>query len=308
VVCEHSQPPDQHSVLDGWSQTGVPLWKNLTTVLLDTKDDQLDVIYGETPGPVIVWRSEPELLGQTLPEFMDGSISARPVGALVAGGFALPSPNGDPELLSVTALIQESRAGRSTPKYTLNLISSTPPPHHLASLVGSGICIALTNWVRSLRSSLSSLQHQLSSMAQKGNRTSIQKSRQLVVERLIESRSYLKTLRRRSERRTLHAEERSTEPDRPTSAAISDLRSCDLDDLYHDRKESTIIVRGKQGRIHVFTVNGRHVTSAIYGRDAIHARIARHRWRKMDPKEGQFFLANTCKDLPRIDSQEKDVS
>ncbi|MGE4620130.1 MAG: hypothetical protein AAEJ04_10015, partial [Planctomycetota bacterium] len=213
VACQHSQPPDHSSVLHSWSQTGIPIWKNLTTLLLETKDEQIDLIYGETPRPVIVWRSEPELLQETLPEFLGDSLFARPIGALVAGGFPLPSPDGEPNLLSVTALVQESRSGRNIPKYTLNLIATTPPPHHLASLVGSDMSTALTNWTRALRSSFNSLQQRLTSMAEKGNRASIQKSRQEVVEILIESRSYLITMRRRSERRTLHAEERSSDPD-----------------------------------------------------------------------------------------------
>ncbi|MGE4618686.1 MAG: hypothetical protein AAEJ04_02640, partial [Planctomycetota bacterium] len=81
-----------------------------------------------------------------------------------------------------------------------------------------------------------------------------------------------------------------------------------LSDLYVDRKESTIVVLGKQGRIHVFTVNGRHVTSAIYGREAIQRRIARNRWQKMKCEDGQRFLDNTCSDLPRNGSQKKDAS
>lgn len=300
-ICEHSMPPDHHSVLIGWSPTGVPLWKNLTSVLIEAKDEQIDFLYGESPGPVVIWQSEADLLGDVLPEYLNDSLFAHPVGALLSGGFTLPMPDSDPDLLSITALVLESRAGRDIPRYSLNLISNTPPPHHLASLVGSGTRSILSRWISSLRSSLNQLQHRLISQSKDGKRSSLQSSRELVVEALIESRAHLKTLRRRSERRTQHAEERSDDPDRPTSAAISDLMACDPKDLFHDRKESTIVVRGSQGRVHIFTVNGRHITSASYSSEAIQSRIARGRWRPMEEGKAGSFLEQIYKKIPPRD-------
>ena len=310
AVCEHSMPPDHHSVLIGWSPTGVPLWKNLTSVLIVDKDAQIDFLYGEKPGPVVTWRSEGDLLDNILPEYLNDSLFAHPVGALLAGGFNLPMPYGDTDLLSVTALILESRTGRSVPKYSLNLISNTPPPHHLATLLGSGTSSILSNWISSLRSSLNNLQQELMGLASKGKRSSLQASRELIVELLIESRSYLETLRRRSGRRTKHAQQRTEDPNRPTSAAISDLLSCDYKDLFHDRKESTVVIRGRQGRIHIFTANGRHITSAIYSNDSIQTRIARGRWKSMEKNKGCAFLEHISKLLakPGEDSSASDAS
>ncbi len=301
AICEHSMPPDHHSVLTGWSPTGVPIWKNLTSILIEDKDEQIDYLYGETPGPVIIWRSEDNLLGDILPEYLNDSLFAHPVGALLSGGFPLPMPDSDPDLLAITALILESRAGRNVPRYSLNLISNVPAPHHLATLVGTGTSSILYNWISSLRASLNDLQQQLSGLSQTGKRSSLQASRELVVELLIESRSHLKTLRRRSERRTQHAQERSYNPDRPTSAAISDLLACDIEDLFHDRKESTVVIRGRQGRIHIFTVNGRHITSAIYSNEAILSRIARGRWSPMDRNSGRAFLDQIHRMIPTQD-------
>ncbi len=297
AVCEHSSPPDHHSVLIGWSPTGVPIWKNLTSVLIDTKDDQIDNLYGENPGPAIRWISEGDLLNNILPEYLNDSLFARPVGALIAGGFTLAMPHGDTELLSITALILESRIGRSVPKYSLNLISSPPAPHHLATLLGSEHRSVLPKWISSLRSSIHNLQQELQSLAQKGNRSSLQTSRELVVDLLIESKSLLQTLRRRSRRRTKHAQIRAEDPSRPTSAAISDLLSCDHKDIFHDRKESTVVIRGRSGRIHIFTANGLHVTSAIFSNEAIQTRLIKGRWQPMEKGKGLAFLEHVSKKL-----------
>jgi len=45
--CEHSTPGDGHSVLHGWSATGVPIWINITNLLLSDAPDLLDHIHGD---------------------------------------------------------------------------------------------------------------------------------------------------------------------------------------------------------------------------------------------------------------------
>lgn len=304
AVCEHSTPPDHHSILIGWSPTGVPIWKNLTSVLIKNKDEQIDLLYGENPGPVIHWLSEGDLLDNILPEYLNDSLFARPVGALIAGGFPLLMPQSETEHLSITALILESRIGRSVPKYTLNLIAKTPAPHHLATLLGSEKRSILPNWISSLRSAMNNLHQELQTMAKKGKRPTLQKSRELVVDLLIESRSHLKTLRRRSSRRTNHAQERAENPNRPTSAAISDILSCNDKDIFQDRKESTVVIRGKNGRIHIFTANARHVTSAIFSNDAVTNRLAKGRWIPMKKKRAEAFLDHVTRRLKRTPGEE----
>jgi len=33
-------------VLVGWSTTGIPLWKEIASILLDEGDEQIDLLYG----------------------------------------------------------------------------------------------------------------------------------------------------------------------------------------------------------------------------------------------------------------------
>jgi len=295
-VCEHSMPGDQRSVLVGWSATGIPLWRDIASLLIETGDEQIDLLYGEDPGPVICWRGEGELLGEILPEYLSDSLFARPVGALLAGGFPLPGHSHDN--LSVTALVVESRAGRIVPRYSLNLLSTTPAPHHLATLLGENNRSILSGWIGSLKSALHRFQQELVVEATRGQRDSLKSCRERVVDLLIDSRSHLETLRRRSQRRTMHAQERSENPNRPTSAAIPDLLACSEADLFQDRKESTIVLRGPQGRIHIFTATGRHITSAIYSSESIQTRIARSRWILLGDVKARAFIERVNRSIP----------
>ncbi|MDE0959315.1 MAG: hypothetical protein OSB09_00880 [Planctomycetota bacterium] len=275
-VCQHSQPPDSRSILVGWSATGIPIWRELASLFIENGDPQIDLLYGEHPGPAVCWLGEGELLGEILPEYLNDSLFARPVGALLAGGF--PIPGQASESLCITALILESRVGRVVPRYSLNLLCAVPAPHHIDTITADHSRSIMSGWIGALRSSLHHFQEQLLVDASKGKRASLKSSRQRIVDLLIESRSQLETLRRRNDRRTKHAQQRSEDPNRPTSAALSDLLDGDESDLFEDRRESTIVLRGPQGRIHIFTSSGRHITSAVYSTDSIQSRIARSRW------------------------------
>ena len=85
---------------------------------------------------------------------------------------------------------------------------------------------------------------------------------------------------------------------RPTSAAIPDLLACSEADLFQDRKESTIVLRGPQGRIHIFTATGRHITSAIYSSESIQTRIARSRWILLGDVKARAFIERVNRSIP----------
>ena len=82
---------------------------------------------------------------------------------------------------------------------------------------------------------------------------------------------------------------RVADPDRPTSAASTDVLASKRGDTLVDRRESTIIVRGPHGRIHVFTRNGIHVTSVRYSPEAILNRIQRRRWTPIEDHDFMTF-------------------
>jgi hypothetical protein len=97
---------------------------------------------------------------------------------------------------------------------------------------------------------------------------------------------------RHRSRRTDHAEKRAQKSTRPTSKAYADAQNVSDDDLLWDDKESTIVVLGPHNRVHVFTPEGRHVTSlSNIGRSGLQQRLKSHRWRHTEPPErGEFRM------------------
>jgi hypothetical protein len=283
--CEHSQPENGHTVLTGWSPTGIPVWKNITNFLLAESPDLLDHLHGDTLKPFAVLVEESDLLAEVLPQYMEGSKFSRPIAGLLVGGFPLQMPNFEIDHLSMTALVYETRTARGIPRYRWNFIATPPKPFHLATLLAQEDSSHLARWISALRALMVGLQEQIEGRAREGKRMSMKECRQQLFQILRESQSILGAYNRRQGRKTLHALERGEDPDRPTSAAISDVLASKRHDLFHDRRESTVIVRGPNSRIHVFTQNGIHVTSARYSPESILNRIQRKRWVPLEDSE-----------------------
>lgn len=91
--------------------------------------------------------------------------------------------------------------------------------------------------------------------------------------------------RRAAERKTHHARERHAQGDRPTDMALADLARAGDEAVLVDRRQDTLVVLGERGRTHVFSAEGKHVTSIRYPPEAIERRRQRDLWRPAAPEE-----------------------
>ncbi len=94
---------------------------------------------------------------------------------------------------------------------------------------------------------------------------------------------------RNRDRKTDHARERSEESQRPTQFAFDEAKSARDHHLYIDTEEKTVVVIGKKGRVHVFSMDGRHVTSVIIPPPQVRSRVSQGRWRQAEPAERGTF-------------------
>ncbi|MBK9387404.1 MAG: hypothetical protein IPN34_21530 [Planctomycetes bacterium] len=92
-------------------------------------------------------------------------------------------------------------------------------------------------------------------------------------------------------RRTWHARERSDQGSRPTESAFPEARRAASERILEDSSEGTIVVLGKNGRVHVFARDGRHVTSVRMQGDEIRRRRTTKRWRDAAPSVLEHFRA-----------------
>jgi hypothetical protein len=92
-----------------------------------------------------------------------------------------------------------------------------------------------------------------------------------------------------SERRTRHGEERHKSMQRPTATAFRDVRLAGADRFLLDKEHNTVVVLGPKGRAHVFTRDGKLVTSMVLDRKGIERRFSRKRWVSMSKEEVSQF-------------------
>jgi len=91
---------------------------------------------------------------------------------------------------------------------------------------------------------------------------------------------------RKTDRRTAHVEERRVK-NRPTSKAWEDSATASDDNILWDNHRHTVVILGPRNRVHVFSQEGRHVTSLMIEGEAVRNRLRRQRWRRLtgDPLE-----------------------
>ena len=85
--------------------------------------------------------------------------------------------------------------------------------------------------------------------------------------------------KRRRGKRTEHARQRHAQGQRPTREAFRDAASLRDGSLYVDTRRSTYLVHGPQRRAHMFSRQGRHVTSFRLAEGELERKCRRERWR-----------------------------
>jgi len=290
--CEHSSPPAPERVFGGYSPTGQPRWPELAQLLMERKHPGVEGLYRQSGRSLTAAFIEPESLKhRQLGIFGKGSKTYDILAQAVFGYLRFPSspggdPHGDRTAFTLQAVEVRDRARR--PRVVLNVIArlsdgseameSLMTPHHLRVLE---VIVTARRLVGRLRPSSGK---QISS--RDGGKLSASAS--AVLRKATRS---LERLGRQSGRRTLHAEKRHAEK-RPTSKALEDAAAVGDEGLLVDDREGTIIVLGSRKRVHVFSPEGRHITSLSLNREEVESRKRRKRWRPLDTEGRRRFRAS----------------
>lgn len=272
--CEHAAPADARHVFIGYASTGVPRYRDFGQWLLERRDPRVDQLYREPPQLVAAVSLEDDLSGDLLPVYRDGGYRIH--GQVAVGWYRSPDPNGGHRRpLAVSFQVISSRPEGQRRRFGLNVIGSGPggePLEHLWDRLGQ---IPWNDPVRWTQSVLNGIEHQLA----KAPRTPPQVTDQRLDGLVNALARRLEKGARGKERRTLHAEQRHQEGDRPTRMALADLARATPESLFFDTRRETLIVLGERGRTHVFNRNGKLVTSVRYEPAAIEKRRNNGIWR-----------------------------
>ncbi|MBM4060754.1 MAG: hypothetical protein FJ265_06630 [Planctomycetes bacterium] len=273
---EGCRPTEPRHVFDGYSSTGKPVWSDFVTMAIERKDPLIDrLLAGEE---IVITRVTMGrvLRTQQLAEFGGNSPVFKILGQVDAGLFKVLGAAGKCafsfQLLRGTTL--EGRV-----RLRLHAVGAVDP----MDLADPALMQILSRFQRRLDTEAMRLQGQ----SQQGEVD----EESFVLPLLNDLARQLQSRTRNAGRRTMHGLERSEEGQRPTSRAYPDAGEANDDAILWDLDQGTVVVLGGKGRVHVFTPQGRHVTSVTMQGAAIDRRRHQGRWRLAEPEErGEFRI------------------
>lgn len=283
AACEHAAPTDSRQVFTGWRASGLPRFADFGQWLLQRRDPRVDLLYREPPQLVIHVVPEAELTGDLPPAFQPEG-GYRIHGQAVAGWYRAPDPNGPAGLrqpVAVSFQVISSRSRGQRRRFGVNIIGIGPGGEPLENLYDRIGEIPWSDAVRWAQGALTGLEAQLERSPRIPNEVVDQRLEGIVqgLARRLEKGW------RGKERRTGHGEQRHREGDRPTRMALADFARAAPENLLFDTRRETLVVVGDRGRAHVFSLEGKLVTSVRYNPASIEKRRSNGIWRPAAAEE-----------------------
>lgn len=291
ATCSHARQPDRTATFSGYTATGKPTWQTLTNLCIARGDERVDRLFGDRPEVVALVQLPGELTSGLLPGFGKGSLAFRVLGQVVVGLipedlYTAPTPA--EHRFALTLQVVETRAGMRQRRLRLNVIGVDL--ESVAVLAADG---DERGPAEALRRTLAATRERLDSL---GRRAWTAERRSAALDLEAEARPLLFRLRGDVERifrplgrRTKHAQERHVQGDRPTSLALQDALSVPDERILWDTERSTIVVLGPKGRAHVFSAEGKHVTSMLLRPGEVDRKAGRARWRPLQRDRIETF-------------------
>ncbi len=291
--CRHSTPPAETSVFSGYQANGIPAWSDFQTLLIESSHERLDTVFQEHPSLIAVFQRGRDLKQKLLSDFGKASKTYDILGQVSFGRLSIRNRHAGIDLsLGVTLQAVESRSPDRRFQLDLNILSGTPPGTNLLDLLIEHGHERLYEVILRGKRRIKELEGLIRNGIQQGNmkaRPEFLREIPGIMQTLART---IEGISRQSGRRTRHANERLRD-NRPVPAAVSDLMGASDEDFYVDLRRSVMIVRGPHQRVHVFSMDGTHITSLKLKPIDILRRVRTERWRKADRDEiGRFREAS----------------
>jgi len=282
--CPHATPPSSRCVFAGYGDTGRPQWCELELWLSRCGDSRLSRLYENQRELVAVWMSAEEIYARLLPVFDDPLHRYRILGQLCAGWFHLPASEPSREPVAVTVQLVRSGPQEDAATLSLNVVGVLPPREPSSShappqpLNGSHL-VELDEVLHPLRRELATAAVLRRKAVVSGHDGSgLLRLSERCVALLKDAARDFEHRSRVAGKRTLHARERARQSIRPTTKAFDEARTVGREHILADKQKGTIVVLGANGRVHVFSPDGKHVTSVVFPGNVVRARTQKKRW------------------------------
>lgn len=286
-----SRPEDPRHVLVGYGLEGRPRWADLVTLAIERKHEAVEQLLAGREGAVSFVERGDAVTEGVQPAFDPASIPFRIVGQLVSGLFESAEAG---RRVALTIQVLANKTENNGERLFCHPICAID----MADLPDPSIRKILKNF----ESRLNELAKQLDGKRAAGETVDVQDE---VLPLLRDLARRLSQDAKTRSRKTEHARDRGDEG-RPTTLAFPEARSARDHHLYMDNEEQTVVVVGKKGRIHVFSPDGRHVTSVVMPPVNVRQRVKAGRWRLAEPAErGTFREALTRKGASDAEAKDK---
>ena len=192
------------------------------------------------------------------------------------------------ERVAITLQIVETRLAGEGRRLRLNLLGL--PQARVAEAAASGDPRApaerFRRTIAATRQRLEALERRLLPVRSRGAPVELESAVKPLLSRL---RGDVERVFSPERHRTQHARERHQGGQRPTSLAVTDASNVSDDGLLYDTVRETIVVIGPRGRAHVFSKQGRQVTSLKLEPGELTRKTGRARWQPLSPSLVKAF-------------------
>ncbi len=297
-ACEHSLPPGEAFVFTGYSPTGLPEWEEFPAWLLARKDERVESLYRRPPALIPSFVRGSDLKANQLRVFGRASRSYNILAQVAAGFLRIREPeSGESRQVAFTLQAVETRGKRGDVRLDMNLVGVVGDGKQLADVLSEAIDDRLARVLHSGTKELKELES-LIRQAGRARKRKVRRSTALLSDDLERVASIvtrmekgLSRIHRQRTRRTKHAEDHGVRGGRPIAKAQEDVRGVDPSKILLDRRTGAFIVLGPRSRVHVFSAEGKHVTSLNLTGDKVERRMVTKRWRPASRVEGRHFLS-----------------
>jgi hypothetical protein len=272
-------PPKIDAIFTGYDPLGRPLWTSFLPLCLSMQLSNIDQLYADPPSAVGLLMRAP-IGNLPIPEVTQGKIY-EVLAQLVVGPIAshFRPLRSDDVRHTLTAQIILVQPPEHALQVRFNLLGLNPDDLFDAAAKSAprAPISRARNCISSARREVRRLQEQLS-LGKITQARLTQESIQI----LEELRDSLLRSLSGDQQRTRHAQRRHQSMERPTSEAWRDAARAGDERLFRDHHQETIVVIGPKSRVHVFSEDGRHITSMRLGVGELERKRGQRRWRQLE--------------------------
>ncbi len=277
--CQHARPEEADSTFSGYAANGKPEWTSFTNLLIARGEERVDRLFADDPEVVAITQSADELQEGLLPLFDHEGVAYRLLGQVVTGLVSrtlTSARRGKEQRVALTFQIVET-THNSGPRLRLNVLGLSPE-----EIADAAADDDARGPAEALRRTIGETRHRVDGLARRAQRSDGDVDlTELSAALLSRLRGDVERVFRPVQRRTRHAQERHQQGDRPTGEAMDDVRSASSEQFFNDSRRNTIVVLGPRNRGHIFTEDGRHVTSIRLQPGELEKKTERKWWTPM---------------------------